>query len=134
MNENMRSETGLSTADFVAGARGHEAEQEQVIESRGAGTAMAREEQPAPLYHEDQAQELRSRWGNIQAGFVDDPRTAVQQADELVATAMKRLAEMFADERGKLEHQWDHGDNISTEDLRVALQRYRSFFNRLLAV
>jgi hypothetical protein len=134
MSERTTTETALSTADFVAGAQGREPEEEKIIESRGAGTAIAREEPPAPLYHEDQAQELRSRWSNIQAGFVDDPRIAVQQADELVATAMKRLAEVFADERSKLEHQWDHGDNISTEDLRVALQRYRSFFNRLLAV
>ena len=58
----------------------------------------------------------------------------MEEADGLVASAIKRLAEVFADERGKLERQWDRGDNISTEDLRVALQRYRSFFTRLLSV
>ena len=67
-------------------------------------------------------------------GFVDEPRQAVQQADSLVAGAMKRLAEMFAAERAKLEGQWDRGDDVSTEDLRLALRRYRSFFGRLLSV
>jgi len=63
---------------------------------------------------------------------VDEPRRAVQQADSLVAEVMKRLAESFAKERGALESQWDRGDNVTTEDLRLALQRYRSFFDRLL--
>ena len=70
----------------------------------------------------------------VQAGFVDEPRKAVEQADGLVASTMKRLAESFARERANLEQQWDRGDNISTEDLRIALQRYRSFFHRLLAI
>ena len=70
----------------------------------------------------------------MQTAFVDEPRRAVEQADGLVASAMKRLAEVFAEERSKLEKQWDRGDNVSTEDLRVALQRYRSFFQRLLSV
>jgi hypothetical protein len=77
---------------------------------------------------------LRTRWQAIQTGFVDEPRKAVQDADGLVASAMKRLAEVFAEERAGLERQWDRGDNVSTEDLRVALQRYRAFFERLLAV
>jgi hypothetical protein len=70
----------------------------------------------------------------IQAGFVDEPRHAVEQADNLVATTMKRLAEMFSAERSKLESQWDRGDDVSTEDLRLALQRYRSFFHWLLSI
>jgi hypothetical protein len=67
-------------------------------------------------------------------GFVDEPRHAVEQADELVASTVKRLAQIFADERTKLEQQWSRGDRVSTEDLRLALQRYRSFFSRLLSV
>jgi len=70
----------------------------------------------------------------VQTGFVDEPRRAVEEADKLVATVMKRLAESFATERSNLEKQWDRGDNVSTEDLRVALQRYRTFFDRLLNV
>ena len=65
---------------------------------------------------------------------LDEPRTAVQEADTLVANVMKRLAETFASERSTLEHQWDRGDDVSTEDLRLALQRYRSFFDRLLSI
>ena len=65
---------------------------------------------------------------------MDEPRRAVEQADSLVAGAMKRLAEIFADERGKLEGQWDRKESVSTEDLRLALRRYRSFFGRLLSV
>jgi hypothetical protein len=65
---------------------------------------------------------------------VDEPRRAVERADELVAQVIKRLAESFAQERSKLEGQWGRGDNVSTEDLRVALQRYRAFFDRLLNV
>ena len=88
----------------------------------------------APLFPENEAGELRRRWDSVQASFVDEPRRAVEQADELVPNAMKRLAETFASERAALESQWDRGDSVSTEDLRLALQRYRSFFGRLLAV
>ena len=77
---------------------------------------------------------LRSRWTEVQTAFVDEPRKAVEEADGLVASAMKRLAEVFAQERSKLEQQWDRGDSVSTEDLRIALQRYRTFFQRLLSV
>ncbi len=102
--------------------------------SAGAATAPALDEQATPLFSQEEAKDFRTRWDAIQAGFVDEPRQAVQQADSLVAGAMKRLAEMFAAERAKLEGQWDRGDDVSTEDLRLALRRYRSFFGRLLSV
>jgi hypothetical protein len=86
------------------------------------------------LFPSAELEGLRSRWKEIQTAFVDEPRKAVEQADGLVASAMKRLAEVFAQERSGLEQQWDRGDNVSTEDLRVALQRYRAFFDRLLSV
>jgi hypothetical protein len=85
-----------------------------------------------PLFKETEIADLRARWGNVQAGFVDEPRRSVEQADQLVATVMQRIAEGFANERSSLEKEWDSGNNISTEDLRVALQRYRAFFGRLL--
>ncbi|HZD50052.1 MAG TPA: hypothetical protein VE178_15020 [Silvibacterium sp.] len=85
-----------------------------------------------PLFTDAEVGDLRSRWSNVQAGFVDEPRHSVEQADQLVATVMQRLAEGFAGERASLEKQWDSGDSVSTEDLRVALQRYRAFFGRLL--
>ena len=65
---------------------------------------------------------------------MDEPRRTVEGADKLVAAVMQRLADGFANERSGLEKQWDSGDNVSTEDLRIALQRYRSFFDRLLTV
>jgi hypothetical protein len=77
---------------------------------------------------------FQDRWQAIQTGFVDEPRRSVEQADALVAEAMKRLAEIFAQERQSLESQWGEGTSVSTEELRVALQRYRSFFQRLLTV
>ncbi len=92
------------------------------------------EARPAPLLPNDQTENYRSRWMQIQTGFVDEPRQAVEQADSLVAEVMKRLAETFADEREKLEGQWGRGADVSTEDLRVALRRYRSFFDRLLSL
>jgi hypothetical protein len=86
------------------------------------------------LFAANEATQLRERWSDVQAGFVDEPRSAVERADSLVAEVMKKLAEGFASERSTLEHQWDRGDNVTTEDLRIALQRYRSFFDRLLRV
>jgi hypothetical protein len=79
------------------------------------------------------ADDLRQRWEAIQTGFVDEPRRAVEQADALVAQVIQELARSFADERQRLEAQWSRGDQVGTEDLRVALQRYRSFFQDLLS-
>jgi len=87
---------------------------------------------PLPLFSESETGEFRSRWSTIQTAFVDEPRGTVEGADKLVAAVMQRLAEGFANERAGLEKQWDRGDNVSTEDLRLALQHYRSFFDRLL--
>ena len=86
-----------------------------------------------PLLPADQGDRFTSRWQEIQASFVDRPREAVAEADSLVADLMQRLAAGFSDERERLEGQWDQGDDVSTEELRVALTRYRSFFERLLS-
>jgi len=86
------------------------------------------------LFPENESRDFHKRWTEIQTGFVDEPRQAVEQADELVAEVIKRLADSFARERSRLEGQWGRGDNVSTEDLRVALQRYRAFFDRLLNI
>jgi hypothetical protein len=86
------------------------------------------------LFGQGELEEFRSRWSGIQTEFVDQPRRSVEEADELVAAVMKRLAEVFAAEREKLESEWASGEDVSTEDLRIALRRYRSFFDRLLSV
>jgi hypothetical protein len=86
-----------------------------------------------PLFANDQRERFTSRWQEVQGSFVDQPREAVAEADALVADLMQRLAASFSHERERLEAQWDRGDDVSTEDLRVALTRYRSFFERLLS-
>lgn len=78
--------------------------------------------------------DLRSRWADVQAAFVDDPRGCVKQADSLVADVVEELTSRFSQARGRLEEQWDRGEEVSTEDLRVTLTQYREFFERLLAV
>ena len=123
MNPNTM-EKPMSTADIAS----------QMSEHSG-GAAQAREPEGfAPLLARDLTDRMQASWTNIQAGFVDEPRRAVQQADELVASAIKQLAETFARERERLESQWDRDGDVSTEDLRVAMTRYRSFFHRLLSM
>jgi len=79
-----------------------------------------------------QSEELRERWMTIQSNFVDEPRKAVEDADQLVASAIKQIEEVFSAQRANLEKQWTRGEQISTEDLRISLQHYREFFDRLL--
>jgi hypothetical protein len=99
-----------------------------------AGSGLGVGDQPqAPLLEDNELQSIHVRWKDIQAEFVDEPRRAVQDADALVAELMQRLAQMFATEREQLESRWAGGDDVSTEDLRHGLRRYRSFFERLLA-
>lgn len=122
----------LTTADLAQGKRpANTQEMRPQPVTMGGGSETT---DTAPLFPSNELENLRTRWKDIQTGFVDEPRKAVEEADGLVASAMKRLAEVFSQERSGLEQQWDRGDNVSTEDLRVALQRYRSFFDRLLSV
>ena len=142
-------EEQLSTADLAG--RAENAPQNRDEEWAGRPTLVKKEDErmqdgnrektspsPAaemtstPLFSEGEITELRHRWGDVQSAFVDEPRKAVQEADQLVATVMTRLAEGFAQERSNLEKQWGSGRDVSTEDLRLAMQRYRSFFDRLL--
>ncbi len=119
-----------STGDMATSREG--AAERPVAESHsgeGGTNAELREE---PLVALSDLESFRERWEAIQTGFVDEPRRAVTQADELVAEVVQQLADTFARERSRLEDQWDRGDDVSTEELRKALQRYRSFFNRLL--
>ena len=86
------------------------------------------------LFDDNLLEGLRARWDDVQASFVDDPRECVQKADGLVADVVDKLVTGFADARSRLEEQWARGEDASTEDLRVALKRYREFFQRLLSV
>jgi len=119
----------LDTSDLAG--RAPASEDEPISRDTAATAQDADTDQP--LLPQEQGQEFDTRWEEIQAAFVDEPRDAVQRADQLVAELMQRLAADFAETRSQLESQWDSGDDVSTEDLRVALTRYRSFFRRLLS-
>ena len=130
---------GPITADVAAFAEMPPASQEvkrdlneAALDTRDS-EVMTEARQLAPLFVPEVAQEFRSRWDTVQRGFVDDPRQAVRQGDELVGLVMKSLAETFSQERATLEGQLGQADKESTETLRIALRRYRSFFERLLA-
>jgi len=116
----------LSTRDLVR-------QDEPTAEEQPEESTARTEERPIELLPGEEGAEFQRRWETIQTGFVDEPRQTVEQADELVAHVMKRLAEGFAGEREQLEGQWGRGEDVSTEDLRLTLQRYRAFFQRLLS-
>jgi hypothetical protein len=138
--------TALTTADLAAAEKATSVERDQRGEPKPRQTESAaapaderrksavEDDVLAPLFSPEMTKDFRSRWDVIQTGFVDDPKQAVRQGDELVAQVMQSLAESFSRERTKLEGQWDQPDEASTENLRVALRRYRSFFKRLLSL
>jgi len=145
-------ERPLSTADLAGKSETNnapEGKHAEAIERADKGAAAVPMEKPAapksrppdrnneelvPLFSESAVQNFRQRWTTLQTEFVDEPRRSVEQADELVARVMKDMAATFSDERKKLEQQWEHGDKVSTEDLRLVLRRYRSFFDRFLSI
>ncbi|MFD3481361.1 hypothetical protein [Streptomyces sp. NPDC058695] len=148
--------SGLSTEDFAQTPGRTDRLQDEAVEARSEAPAFPGESSPvASAEHsetagartetdvpaEEEATELlsaqdeegfRSRWEEVQSKFVDDPRDAVHSADALVAEVMQTLASTFAERKQELEEQWSRGERADTEDLRVALRHYRSFFNRLL--
>jgi hypothetical protein len=133
-------EKSLTTADLAAAAEAPTAQREvnrdlkkPEIENKNSDLT-SEDKQLAPLFLTDVAKDFRARWDAVQIGFVDDPKQAVRQGDELVAQVMKSLAETFSKERTTIEGQLDQTDKASTENLRVALRRYRSFFERLLSL
>jgi len=138
VNDNeMGQNRGKLSTDAIAGAgkgdpeqRFDDAERPIGTQDRRAGNGTKLE----PLFDENADRKFRDRWREIQTGFVDEPRNAVERADELVAELMQQLAQSFSKQRNDLEHQWDASDEVSTEELRVALTRYRSFFERLLSI
>ena len=135
MAEPKRKEEELTTADLAStDIPPKQPEGPKLVKVQEPATLdkVAAVSEPMPLFSESELGEFRSQWSKIQTGFVDEPRRTVEDADKLVAAVMQRLAEGFANERSGLEKQWESGDNVSTEDLRLALQRYRSFFDRLL--
>jgi hypothetical protein len=139
-----QEERSIGTADFVAGVnsppqRNPDKMSDETSAASSVSDAQMQEAQPqheplAALFAPEVARDFQSRWDAVQIGFVDDPGDAVRQADELVAQVMKSLAESFANERERIESQLDQSTSESTENMRVALHRYRSFFQRLLSL
>jgi hypothetical protein len=118
-------------------------EQETQAATEPASTAtMTREPQAAAqarppeaasgLINDQKLDGFAGRWDAVQAGFVDDPRRAVEQADQLVAEVIDHLSRLFTQERARLESHWSKGGQVETEDLRIAIQRYREFFRTLI--
>ncbi|MDQ3004524.1 MAG: hypothetical protein M3R47_03965 [Chloroflexota bacterium] len=95
---------------------------------------MNEDENFAPLFENNEHEQFRAQWLEIQSRFVDDPSVSVKDADELVSSIIKSITRNFADKRTALETQWKSGDDVSTEDLRQTMKRYRSFFDRLLTL
>jgi len=148
MSDSLLEEDRLTTADIAnptarqARAAAREADAEKAADaaiplpaSTTANPAPAANAAAASaaLFPEDELHNFRARWDQVQTSFVDEPRKAVEQADNLVANVVKRIAEQFSAERDKLEHRWDKGDEINTEDLRQTFRSYRAFFDRLLS-
>jgi len=138
----MRKDEKLTTADISKSAEAKPKEEPVAAEQRaesaremtpGPQLVSSEQQRNAPLFPEGEMRDLHARWDKIQATFVDEPKQAVQEADNLVAVAIKRLAEQFADEKSRVEKEWTGGE-ISTESLRQSLRRYRAFFERLLSV
>ncbi len=120
-------ESPASEADIV------EAEPVENIDWPEQSSALeAIDGETAHLLTGEEIDELKLRWDMIQIEFVDDPRPTVQQADALVAEVNQRIAQVLSGRRTDLQAHWVEDEDVTTEDLRMALQRYHSFFNRLL--
>lgn len=124
--------TGLALADV-------DVDDQWLHEEHAAGQPATRrgtwnEAEAGPLFDDDVADQFRAEWLELQSRFVDDPNVSVREADELVSQLIRNITTALEDKRLALERQWKQGDKQATEDLRVALQRYRSFFQRLLAL
>ena len=134
----MTQERELTTADIARGAPDdtsstENAPQRPTTVAAGNGPTSTEDQVTEPLFSPSDADRYRNEWTSVQGQFVDQPREAVEQADRLVADLMQSLAAQFSETRTGLESQWNDSDNVSTEDLRVAMTRYRSFFERLLS-
>ena len=124
----------MTTEQQEQQGQGEQQEEQQQKAQQETRTDEAQDGQDQALFADDEAQSFRSRWEDVQRGFVDEPRESVQKADDLVSDLVERLTKGFAETRSGLEEQWNKGEEASTEDLRVALTRYRAFLQRLLKV
>lgn len=132
------TEDRLSTDDLVTSGQTEtqaESQTESQVEPQTEPKSRPgpnEDDAPLELFGEDEVESFRDEWRDIQARFVDDPREAVEGADHLVAEVMSALATTFNNHKHDLEHQWQEGSDVQTEDLRQALRRDRTFFDQLL--
>ena len=144
MNEEIKVHPAEDTDENTSDAYPKQTEDELWVEDRNTKIEETKvsqevkepekETMAVPLFEGKKAEEFRGMWQDVQADFVDDPRNSVVKADALVAKVIKNIEDSFASERSSLENQWNQGKDVSTEDLRVMLKRYRSFFDRLLTL
>jgi hypothetical protein len=134
MESTARTDPSTDTADSAVTTDQSTAGTDQSTMGADSSAAGSDPSTEKSLFAEDELSGLRSRWDEVQAGFVDDPRDCVQKADVLVSDVVDQLTTGFSEVRVRLEAQWGRGEEASTEDLRLALKRYREFFDRLLAV
>ncbi|GAB3585789.1 hypothetical protein GCM10027445_63790 [Amycolatopsis endophytica] len=132
MRADDRATDGLGTDDLVEPRRGGDDLEERPAEDSRRDGPRSQEEPVPALFRPEQVTEFRTRWQDVQTSFVDDPQRTLRDADQLVAEVMQALASTFADHKHGLEAQWQRGGEVATEDLRLALRRYRTFFNELL--
>jgi hypothetical protein len=132
-SQDQQSQTVDSTGEGASSSRTESPSQPSAGEA-DAPTAGAQPPMEKSLFAEGELSGLRSRWDDVQSGFVDNPRECVEKADALVSDVVERLTTGFSEARSRLEAQWARGEEASTEDLRLALMRYREFFQRLLAL
>lgn len=132
----MTQERELTTADIARSSKDDTNAPAEDAPQRATtvdGPTSTEDQSTEPLFSPSDTERYRDQWTNVQGEFVDQPRDAVAQADRLVADLMQSLAAQFSETRTGLESQWNDSDNVSTEELRVAMTRYRSFFERLLS-
>src|SRR5919205_4559726 len=134
MDEQKEKDMNVDVVDTPEEEVRDERRVEERVSDQKAPANTVDDERLVPLFEEDAAKKFRSRWLAIQSKFVDDPSDSVKQADDLVADVIKNVTMNFANRRVSLEKQWNSEDNTSTEDLRIALKQYRSFFDRLLTL
>jgi len=133
---------GLDTSDHAGAAirppsAMHEADRPMLEATNNDAvikTTVKEHTQTTPLFTQDVATDFRSRWDAVQRSFVDSPQDAVRAGDQLVLEVIKSLTDTFARQRSQLEGELSQTDLASTENLRLALRSYRSFFERLLAI
>ena len=128
LNEPPRRERDIDPGTTKADSTGKSPTERDVLNFRRA------KDEGQTLLAEREASGLRSEWDTVMASFIDDPRTAVEDADKLVSEAIQRVTQVFTEERSKLGQKWSDSKDASTEDLRHSLQDYRALFSRLLSI